>query len=214
MNIDVDSVWRELELLTETSLSPNAAMSRFLGVCAASHAHPSWDDLAALDYDAGVLELEPWLTRLLTSEPPPPATNAFWVGLCNPLDQDDEPYADFYLSGSDAYDPDDEDYDWACDPSWFPEGRFASSSILKDMYRIAYGPEDGLENDAEWSACLMFAILAIRTLFAKPAIHTLLPACRKARPVVVGFDSGDMHLLGAISHLGWLSSQLRAPVPP
>ena len=103
------------------------------------------------------------------------------------------------------------DNGWAVGPEWWPDGRYARSSVLADIYRIAYPssaaprsrPSDHrrLQNDAEFPLCLGYAALAVHALLGQIDPATILRASRSLG-IAVGFDSGDFILLGQLTAEG------------
>jgi hypothetical protein len=93
-------------------------------------------------------------------EPVPTSTKAFYFGLYNPC-HDGEQTANLYLAGADQFDEEDETLEWACDPAYFPAGRYSHSEILRDVYAIAYNiiVFTGGSNTISWDRLLPAAAL-------------------------------------------------------
>ena len=159
-----------------------------------------------------------WIQTPFREEPSKARLKGLWFGLFNPC-PDGTPVADIYVCGSKRFEPDFNDNSWAVGPDWWPQARYASSSILADVYRIAYqvGGSDAkrkncLGNDAEYPLCLGFGTFAVRHLLAcvEP---TLILGKSKSIGIAVGFDSGDFVLLGEFSRHGLNPIDPRSPKP-
>lgn len=175
-----------------------ASMQRVIDACARQAPHSDWDRLRALPYD-GLDDLRDWLENVFAVDPPRAELAGLWFGLFNPVYQG-QVVADLHLCGSRQFSSDPYDNSWAVQPDWRPQHRDAHSSILRDIYRIAYRPA-GLGNNAEYPLSLAYGGLAVRTL-----LHSILPeivlGSSRQVGVAVGFDSGDFVLLGTLTQRG------------
>ncbi|WP_309897151.1 hypothetical protein [Archangium sp.] len=189
--------YEEIQILVRSECSVAEAMDHIVAHCERQHPHPDWKRLRALDVDRDVQHLARWLTHLFETEAPPVEMTGFWFGLFNPY-RGGKPSADLYVAGN-PYDA--RNGDWPCNPAWFPQGRYAQSQVLADIYSIAYEHSEGaLMNEAAYPLTLAFAALSVRTL-AQKLDRRLLLAGAPERTFVVGFDSGDEMVLGKL-HLG------------
>ena len=105
-----------------------------------------------------------------------------------------------YVCGSKRFDPNPDDNNWACGPAWWPEDRYAQSSILARIYRTAYR-KNGLGNNAEYPLCLAYGALAVRELLRQLEPDLILQSS-KSLGIAVGFDSGDFVLVGKLDKQG------------
>ena len=155
------------------------------------------------------------------ASPPRRPLSGLWFGLYNPI-LSGETVADLYVAGSERFYPVVGDNGWAVGPEWWPEGRYARSPVLADVYRVAYpssaaaGSESGdqrwLQNDAEYPLCLGYAAFAAQALLGQIEPATILRASRSLG-VAVGFDSGDFILIGQLTAEG-LSPVEAIPTAP
>ncbi len=180
------------------NLSPATAMAKIIADCEAMRPHHDWSKFRELPYD-DMSDLEEWISRVLNTEPPNPSINGLWFGLFNPI-YDGQPVADIYICGSTRFDADPDESEWAVGPEWWPEHRYAHSTILAAIYRTAY-TANGLANDAEYPLCLAYGALATKQLLNVYGRDLILPAT-KSVGVATGFDSGDFILLGKLTDVG------------
>lgn len=183
------------------------SMAALIDTCEAGLPHPNWAKLRALRY-ADLSPLLNWIQTLFRKEPPAILLQGLWFGLFNPCPDGRTPVADIYVCGSEQFDPDPYDNSWAVDPGWWPHSRYANSTILADIYRIAYGQrarvaehEKCLGNDAEYPLCLGYGAFAIREVLERVE-PSLVLGKSDSLGVAVGFDSGDFVLLGELTHSG------------
>ena len=177
------------------------SMDRVIARCAKGRPHEDWERLAALPYD-DLDDLREWIEKPFREEPSKKKLAGLWFGLFNPVYYG-KPVADIYVCGSTRFDPSPDDNSWAVGPDWWPEGRYAHSSVLVKLYKIAYR-KDGLGNDAEYPLCLAYGSLAVRDLLRDAAPSVLLRSSRSLG-IAVGFDSGDFVLVGKLSKAGLVS---------
>ena len=195
MNLDYKTVHQTLIKHVRQPSSISQAMSEVIDVCQKSVPHKDWERLRDLPYD-DIYLLNEWFNGLLKSDPISEDIRGLWFGLFNPI-YDDEPSSDMYFSGSVEYDESDEDFEWACTVEYLPEGRYARSSILNDIYQIAYSSEHGLKNNAEWTLALSYATLAVKHLLTT-VDPELIVRHKHDIGIAVGFDSGDAVQLGTM----------------
>ena len=181
--------------------------------CEAARPHPDWARLRRLAYD-NLSELREWIRRPFQVEPPEAPLKGLWFGLFKSCPDGRTPVADIYVCGSRRFDPDPLDNQWAVRPDWWPDARYADSTLLANLYRIAYRQGDdrkqraaALGNDADYPLCLGYGALAVRDLLEQtdPA---LVLGRSESLGVAVGFDSGDFVLLGQLDRSG-----LKPPKP-
>jgi hypothetical protein len=110
------------------------------------------------------------------------------------------PTADLYVTGG-PYDPDD--LSWT-EGQWWPADlkSRARSSVMNSIYRLAYDPGTrGIGNDAECPLCLSYGMLAVAHLARNAS--GLLARGAAERKLVVGFNSGEPYLIGAVRARGF-----------
>jgi hypothetical protein len=166
--------------------------------CSQARPHPDWEELKSIPFE-DITKLRQWIERPFLLDPPPVHLAGLWFGLFNPI-YNGEAAADMYVCGSTRFDPNDETGDWATGPEWWPQHRYAQSSMLADIYKIAYR-SDGLGNDAEYPLCLAYGALAVRDLLSELNPELVLKSA-DSLGVAVGFDSGDFVLVGRLSRAG------------
>lgn len=166
---------------------------------------PVGDAIGTLDIDGDVAHLTDWLSKLLTAEPPSKAIIAFYFGIVDRAPSTGAPpRSDLYLSGSDWFNPEDEDFEWAVDPAYFPDCRYASSAVMAALddleQRHSFGPRGFLT--------AMYALSAVHEIVRRVGPDLMLRAGKRGkvpgRGVAVGHDGGGAWLLGAIAPEGWV----------
>lgn len=186
------SAWHdEVSKALGAATSLRDGMQALLAYCNKKQRWKGWGKLGELDFDSDVGELEKWLKGVLKNEPPPSSVKAFWFGIFNPI-YDGETVCDTYIAGASEFDPDDETFEWACGPDYFPDGRYAHSKILREIYKAVDGsPASAI---GEYVLCLAYTAFAVREV-AKRVDKKLWLGESKHRGLAVGFDSGDGVLL-------------------
>jgi hypothetical protein len=179
------------------------SMASLIARCEAARPHPDRARLPSLPYDDPAPMLA-WIRRPFRDQPPARPLRGLWFGLFNPCYDGRTPVADIYVCGSERFDPDPDEKDWAVGPDWWPEARSARSSVLADIFRIAYRlgagveeREEGLGNDAEYPLCLGYGAFVVRELLGQVEPSLILGRSASIG-VAVGFDSGDFVLAGEL----------------
>jgi hypothetical protein len=188
------------ELAAERSV--RESMDRVIAECAKGHPHEDWEKLRALPYE-DLDHLRKWVVTPFRLDPPQCALAGLWFGLFQPIYME-KVVADIYVCGSTRFDPNPLDNSWAGDPEWVPEHRNARSTVLAQIYEIAYR-EDGmgndLGNDAEYPLCLAYGGLAVRDLL-RAIDPSIFLGSSPSLGIAVGYDSGDSVLVGMLSRTG------------
>jgi hypothetical protein len=200
MAIDLATMygWIVRELAEDRGI--RESMERLIAQCASQNPHPQWQRLEALPFE-DTSAFRDWIERPFRFDPPPEPLAGLWFGLFNPV-YEGTVVADLYVCGSNRFEPNLEDNDWAVGPDWWPEHRYANSSVLASVYKIAY-ERGGLGNDAEYPLCLAYAGLVVRDLLKSEVARVILESAGRVG-VAVGFDSGDFVLLGRVVETGLL----------
>lgn len=180
------------------------SMAALIDQCEAARPHPDWAKLRTLPY-ADLSALLEWVQEPFRDEPPGAPLKGLWFGLFNPCPDGRTPVADLYVCGSERFDPDPHDNSWAVDPDWWPDARYANSTVLAGIYRIAHrqgarvAEQKGcLGNDAEYPLVLGYGAFAVRDLLGQ-VDRSMLVGRSERLGVAVGFDSGDFVLLGELT---------------
>src|SRR5215475_5033750 len=170
-----------------------AGMTELIGYCEKKNPNVVWKKIRKLNFRGDVERLREWLVEVLSSEPPANEIKAFWFGLFNPVLDDGRVRCCLYVAGSTRFD----EADWACwaDDSYVPDGRYADSKILDEIYSLTN--EKGVGDIGEYVLCLGYACLAVKHL-CETIPSELLIGSRDTRAVAVGFDSGDEILIGDV----------------
>jgi hypothetical protein len=124
------------------------AIRELIDWCSSQQACDDWKRLRDLDFTAEMGRLRAWLDDVLSAEPPNASVTGIYFGLFNPQYDDDEgPVADIYVAGG-IYG--DDDWLSAVKKHWWPNGRYARSQLLAQVYRIANESPSSLGNNAEY----------------------------------------------------------------
>lgn len=188
---------RRIDELLESRAPVGAGMTSLLDLCTGAEPDSVWEDLRDLDFEADFADLSSWLEQVFTDEPPGDRINALWFGLFNPILDDDEPTCCLYICGSQRFDPKVRGFEWACNPEYFPEERYADSDALTTMYRTLATKETGVFRRGEYTLCLGYAALCVSQWCHGPMRTTLL-GIATMRGVAVGFDAGGGLLIDVL----------------
>lgn len=194
------------------------SMAALIEQCEEAKPHSDWAKMRVLPF-ADLMRLIKWVQEPFRHEPPTVPLRGLWFGLFNPCPDGRTPVADIYVCGSERFEPNHEDNSWAIAPDWWPEARYASSTVLADIYRIAYRQgspvaeqKECLGNDAEYPLCLAYGAFAVREVLAGVDTSLILGES-SSLGVAVGFDSGDFILLGELTPDGLIAIDQNAKPP-
>lgn len=203
------SVFGDMMSTVRSACSVTDGFSAIVELCAEQGPPQDWARFRALELEPDVARLKHWLVSLLVADPPGTDARVLWFGLCNPV-RDGKPTADLAVRGF-AVHPDNPG-----PITWEPSNSEARSEVLAQIYALAYpdaqraGAGDASEeededdesgNDAEWTLCLAYAGLVVRTLAIELAPELFLGQAAECE-LLFGFDSGDIIQLGTITQDG------------
>jgi hypothetical protein len=140
-----------------------------------------------LEIEAEQEEIVSWLKQLVNLNPIPDSIIAFWIGILKFADTDKE-IPTIYFSGADTYDKDD--IDWACDPAYFPENRYAQLGVLQQIDDIARTDEENYEF-FDWILPLAYCAFTFDEIFRTKIDRQTFLKNKSEIFVAVGHDSGD-----------------------
>ncbi len=193
MGFNFAKAYEFVERTVESGSGVVDGMADLIGYCEKKKRNAVWKEIRQLNFNDDVGRLREWLVKVLSAEPPANEIKAFWFGLFNPVLDDGRVSCCLYVSGSTRFD----ELDWACwaDDSYVPDGRYADSKVLDEIYSLTN--EKGVRDIAEYVLCLGYACLAVKYLCETVPLNLLLGS-KDRRAVAVGFDSGDEILIGDV----------------
>lgn len=208
--LQFERAWSKVLELVGWEREPSNATHELIAFLYDDRDRRFWRSLDELDFKEDIKQLEAWLNEVLFTEPAPDDISAYWFGLFHPLDEHDQPVSCLYLAGSNRYLPNEEVEDWHTAPAFFPKGRYADSDVLKQIYRYAHR-KDGPETNGEYF-CLWYSSIVVAHLCRTRAPALLGDVERRA--VAVGFDAGDILMLGKLTRAGFQATEYAPPAVP
>ncbi|HZG14814.1 MAG TPA: hypothetical protein VE710_07290 [Candidatus Bathyarchaeia archaeon] len=137
---------------------------------------------------ANYTQFEAWLTRLLEDEQMPAEIIALNFGLFEEGDG-----IRLYISGSQAFD--EEDFDWAANNDYFPDGRYADIDAYHSF-------QDILESDFALGLYLSLATSVLYVLTYARQHQEQLIAGKETLHLTTGFDDGGLLYIGKVDKEG------------
>ena len=154
------------------------------------------------DYQQTETTLLVFTIGILTTHLPPKDPVAFSHGLFDTQGGlfNKFEYQRVYLYGSNRFDADDRDGEWACNPSWFPDRRYFHIPLLKQIGKL----EGTNELCTSFLLAQTFAA-AMAIVFAPLIVDQLVQADQYQQPIPIatGHDAGDLFILGKASPSGF-----------
>ena len=136
-----------------------------------------------VDFGTALQHFANWFLALVRAEPLPASIRALNFGLF-----ESSGGCKLYVTGANAYDP--QDSDWACANDWTPERRYAPVELISEVYGLM------CDTEAEpWVGAQAAAILLIRALFEMQRAEIQDVLGKRKLFIASGFDDGDLFLL-------------------
>lgn len=182
--------------LLSAQLSVRDFMRSLIDLHAAKYPQYDWRPIHAIEWNEHE-RLSHWLDQLLIEEPPS-RLRVLWLGLHNPI-IDDQPTADLYIAGSKTWEADGDWWGVGRKTWWWPNFRHSNSRCLQELYQRCYPTGPG--NDGENLLGLGYAARVLVELVEPPHREGLLGGSAKVA-LAVGWDSGSPFELGVLGKNG------------
>jgi len=194
LHVDVRKV-RKYVLQELRALRPiDVQMATICASCREMAPHSIWSEVDAVDWKKGLSQFAKWFPKPFELEPPG-SLKALWIGLFNPVGLLRRTNTDCYVAGTSRFI--DAGVDWACNPSWFPNGRYCNSKALKPLNRFEMRTKDAGYIGLEQAISEAFVAFAWAH-----AIQIIGPArllgVNSSLGLGFGWDSGDNLVLGKL----------------
>jgi hypothetical protein len=187
MEFQHDKSWDCLASIFASKLSAKDAWIRFIDFHEQTVPKSYWTFLKQLDIDGEQKEITQWLQKLVTDSPIPNNVVALWIGILKFADNEKEIPA-IYLAGANTYDKDD--IDWACNPTYLPENRYAQLELLQQIDDIA-GKDEANYEFLDWILPLAYCTLMFDEIIRTKLDKKLVLKNKDNLFMAVGHDSGD-----------------------
>ena len=201
--MEAKNVFAHIEATIRSGVGPIDGMQLVLRYCETNAPKADWHRIRVLPLEQDLLRLEAWLAEVLTNEPPPQTIDGLWFGLFEPVRDDGSESLDMYVCGSDHYDPTEEWHDWAVNPVYWPDGRYATSEVLHGIKAATNLKPELPSNLSDYALSLAYSGLFVSS-FARRNARILLGKAA-SRGLVVGHDSGDSIKIGVVDGNGFRS---------
>lgn len=177
------ATYYEVVRISAESLEPSDAWATLVAYLESASGTPL-PDLRSVDVHADVVSVQHQLERVVHAQPLPENLNAVYFGLFDTVENNDNRGIGFYVSGVEAFDPNDGDS--LCSPAWWPDGRYLSSTCLDAIKAAELAAQSTMMPELRallgYAGQLGAALIVVR--FAAGGLFVGLKR-------VVGFDSGD-----------------------
>ena len=187
MDFQHEQSWNDLTTILALKTNAKDAWNKFIDIHEQVAPKKYWMSLRQLDIEAEQAEIVNWLQQLVSRSPIPDSIVAFWIGISKFADNDKE-IPTIYFSGADTYDEDD--IEWACDPTYVPENRYAEPKVLQQIDDIAKTDEENYEF-FDWIFPLAYCAFAFDEIFRTKIDKQTFLKSKNRIFVAVGHDSGD-----------------------
>ncbi len=194
MDFEHDKSWDNLESVLALKLTVKEAWKKIIDFHELTQPKPYWSSLIQLDLEGEQLELKNWIENLIESSPLPNNVCALWVGILK-FDNDGEVLPAIYLVGCNTFQEDE--IDWAVDPIYVPEDKYACPAVLLKIDQIIRNDEDNYEF-LDWILPLAYCSLTLDEIVRVQLDKKLLLNGQAKLNFATGHDDGDFFVLSNI----------------
>jgi hypothetical protein len=189
------------QIILDSVAAPGSIAQRMhalVDACARRLPHPDWERIRRIDFEADAVQLNGWIRSAWREGVLHQGHQGLWFGIFNPV-VENEPVTDLYVASSPVYD--DDDVEWSAEIDARDGISYLGSSVLAELYRLAYGTPGRLGNDAEYPLALAYGAMAAASALAQPLPAPQLGTLRGA---AAGFDDGDGLHVGVFDNLRFI----------
>ena len=187
MDFQHEQSWDSLTTILALKTNAKDAWNKFIDFHEQVAPKSYWKTLRQVDIKAEQEEIVSWLKQLVNVSSIPDSIIAFWIGILK-FAEDDKEIPTIYFSGADTYNKNDNN--WACDPAYFPENRYAQPGVLQQIDDIARTDEENYEF-FDWILPLAYCAFTFDEIFRTKIDRQTSLKNKSEIFVAVGHDSGD-----------------------
>jgi hypothetical protein len=187
MEFSHDKSWDCLTNIYSDKLTAKNAWNKFIDFHEQILPKNYWNAFRQIDIEEEQSEIVDWLQQVVISSPIPESVVALWIGIVRFADNDKE-IPTIYFIGTDTYNK--EDIDWASDPTYLPENRYAQPGVLQQIDDIAKLDIDNYEF-FDWILPLAYCTFTFDEIIRTKLNQKLFLNFKNKLHVAVGHDSGD-----------------------
>lgn len=196
MEFNHDSSWDNFEKIFNSRPTFKDGWNKIIDFHEAIAKKPYWTELRNVNFENELTEMKEWIEGVLTNYPITNDTIALWIGLIKILDENENETYALYLVGSNTFDKND--IEWATEPTYLPENRYAIFEALDKIEQLTKNNGDNDFYFLDWILPLSFSALLIDEYIRTNLNKSLFLTHNKEINVAVGFDSGDYYNLTTI----------------
>jgi hypothetical protein len=196
MEFNHDSSWDNFEKIFNSRPTFKDGWNKIIDFHEAITKKPYWTELRNVNFENELTEMKEWIEGVLTNYPITNDTIALWIGLIKILDENENETYALYLVGSNTFDKND--IEWATEPTYLPENRYAIFEALDKIEQLTKNNGDNDFYFLDWILPLSFSALLIDECIRTNLNKSLFLTHNKEISIAVGFDSGDYYNLTTI----------------
>lgn len=187
MEFQHDQSWNILTAIFSQKLSAKDAWNKLLDEHEKLVPKNYWTRLRTIDVEAEQTDIVNWLHGIATENQIPATVVALWIGIVKFEDGVKET-STIYLAGADSYDKDD--IDWACEPNYLPENRYAQLGSLLEIDDVVRADETDSEF-LDWILPLAYCAFTFDEIARTKLNKRLFLQYKEKLFIAAGHDDGD-----------------------
>lgn len=194
-----DQSWDNFEAVLKARLPIRDAWNKIIDFHEEQSPKPYWAAMRQLPLEEEQADIKTWLEQMVAGTLLPEDLVALWIGIFKTYDQEEEAerYV-IYLTGSDRFDA--EDIDWATEPSYEPDNRYAIPDVLNELHTFYQDDSDDY-SFLDWILPLVYCALQLDAISRSDLNKELFLRHTESLQLATGHDSGDYMVLTPFSQL-------------
>ena len=196
MDFSHDKSWDAFATIFKKAVSFSESWSRLIDFHEKIKAKKYWTQLRNVDHSQDQKEIKEWLNELPLKNPIPSSVKALWIGIAQLYDEkENKEFYAYYLQGADSYN--ENDIDWASEPSYEPEEKYFVPDILNNV-RSKIKKDKNDFSFLDWILPLAYSSFLFNDILKTELDKSKFFNSQKQLFVTIGYDSGDFKELAPI----------------
>lgn len=191
-----DKSWDAFETIFKNRLSLQDSWKQLIDFHEKIKAKKYWTELLSQNYTQEQKEVREWLNELAAKNPIPSSVKALWIGVAQLYDEkENKEFYAYYLQGADNYDEDD--IEWATEPTYEPEEKYFVPDILNNINGIIKKDKKDF-SFLDWILPIAYSSFLFDSVIRNELNKSKFLTYQSQLHVSLGYDGGDFKELTPI----------------
>lgn len=196
MDFTHDKSWDAFETILQNRLSLQDSWKQLLDFHKKTKIKKYWAELLNQNYSQEQKEVAEWVNELVVKYPIPSSVRALWIGIAQLYDEkENKEFYAYYLQGADNYD--ENDIEWATEPTYDPDEKYFVPDILNNIISIVKMDKNDF-SFLDWILPIAYSSFLFDGILRNELDKSKFLTSQRQLHVSLGYDGGDFKELTPI----------------